>query len=288
MANVKITDLTALSGALVGADLFEMVDDVAGTPASRKVTADVVQDFMLSAFGGGTEVSVTTTATATIGRMHHCTGTSADYTVTLPAASGNTGKLIGFRMGSTTALTKIVTIDGNSSETIDGATTRVMWSNEVAILLCDGSNWFKVAGKSIPMTCFTTRTAAKTGIAKDTETLIEIDTLNSEAPAGQADTGAGRINVKRGSYYTYTAAIIWNLSSASANTQAYPRVNATKTGATALIPTTAAALPGIVNTGKLLLATGDYVELGGRHGCATSQPTLGGGERLILVEDVSW
>ena len=38
MANVKITDLTALSGALVGADLFEMVDDVAGTPASRKVT----------------------------------------------------------------------------------------------------------------------------------------------------------------------------------------------------------------------------------------------------------
>lgn len=46
MANVKITDLTALSGAVVGADLFEMVDDVAGTPASRKVTATVLQTFI--------------------------------------------------------------------------------------------------------------------------------------------------------------------------------------------------------------------------------------------------
>jgi hypothetical protein len=48
MANVKITDLTALSGALVDADLFEMVDDVAGTPASRKVTAAVVLDYVNS------------------------------------------------------------------------------------------------------------------------------------------------------------------------------------------------------------------------------------------------
>lgn len=46
MANVKITDLTALSGALAGADLFEMVDDPAGTPVSRKVTADVIRTYI--------------------------------------------------------------------------------------------------------------------------------------------------------------------------------------------------------------------------------------------------
>ena len=45
MANVKITDLTALSGAIAGADLFEMVDDVAGTPVSRKVTASAVRNY---------------------------------------------------------------------------------------------------------------------------------------------------------------------------------------------------------------------------------------------------
>lgn len=50
MANVKITDLTALSGALVGADLFEMVDDVAGTPVSRKVTAAVVRNYMAQSY----------------------------------------------------------------------------------------------------------------------------------------------------------------------------------------------------------------------------------------------
>lgn len=53
MANVKITDLTELSGALVGSDLFEMVDDVAGTPASRKVTATAVREFMSQWFNPG-------------------------------------------------------------------------------------------------------------------------------------------------------------------------------------------------------------------------------------------
>jgi len=46
------------------------------------------------------EISITGATTATISRMHVCSGTSADYTVTLPAVSGNTGKLIGFRMSS--------------------------------------------------------------------------------------------------------------------------------------------------------------------------------------------
>lgn len=72
MANVKITDLTALSGALVGADLFEMVDDVAGTPASRKVTAAVLKTYVndtdasgFSARADGTNTQNLTTGTGT-------------------------------------------------------------------------------------------------------------------------------------------------------------------------------------------------------------------------------
>lgn len=99
---------------------------------------------------GGDTISVTTTATATIGRMHVCTGTSADYTVTLPAAAGNAGRFIGVRMAP--GLTRLVTIDGNASETINGASTRVMWANESALLSCDGAGWFKVAGASVAMT----------------------------------------------------------------------------------------------------------------------------------------
>lgn len=69
MANVKITDLTALSGALVGADLFEMVDDVAGTPASRKVTAAVVRQYIFGeasrAEGTGSNQTIASTSTFT-------------------------------------------------------------------------------------------------------------------------------------------------------------------------------------------------------------------------------
>lgn len=97
------------------------------------------------------EIAVTTTATLTIGRMHVCSGTSADYTVTLPAAAGNAGKFVGVRMS--TALTKLVTVDGNGSETIDGSTTRILWAGESAILMCDGTGWTKVAGLSIPFYC---------------------------------------------------------------------------------------------------------------------------------------
>lgn len=44
-----------------------------------------------------------------------------------------------------------MTIDANSTELIDGQQTRIMWAGESAILLCDGTGWTKIAGKSIPM-----------------------------------------------------------------------------------------------------------------------------------------
>lgn len=44
MADAKITDLTALT-TLAGADLFAVVDDVAGTPTTKKITADDARAF---------------------------------------------------------------------------------------------------------------------------------------------------------------------------------------------------------------------------------------------------
>ena len=99
------------------------------------------------------EVSVTGAVTLTLGKMHLISdsGTPADYTVTLPAASGNAGKFVGIRIAKDA--TKLFTVDGNGSEEIDGQTTRVMWAKETAILMCDGTGWTKIAGKSIPMMC---------------------------------------------------------------------------------------------------------------------------------------
>lgn len=64
-----------------------------------------------------------------------CTGT---FTVTLYAASGNTGKQVTVKNISTGT----ITIDGNASETIDGAATQAISARYTSLsLVCDGSNW---------------------------------------------------------------------------------------------------------------------------------------------------
>jgi hypothetical protein len=85
------------------------------------------------------EVSVTTTATLTIGKRHVCSGTSADYTVTLPSVTGNAGKQLQIRMAP--GLTRVVTVDGNGSELVNGVASIPMTANESLLLECDGSGW---------------------------------------------------------------------------------------------------------------------------------------------------
>ena len=151
----------------------------------------------------GSEISVTGAVTATIGRMHVCSGTSADYTVTLPAVSGNAGKSIGFRMSG--ALTKMVTLDGNSAEEIDGEIIRIMWANESAILFCDGTAWTKIGGKSIPMMVSAYSAADQTGL---TSSVFTKAILGTEV----RDTG----NVFASSTITVKRPAEWNIAVSTA------------------------------------------------------------------------
>ncbi|QEL18517.1 collagen-like protein [Limnoglobus roseus] len=155
------------------------------------------------------EISVTTTATATISRMHGCSGTTSDYTVTLPTAVGNAGKLIGFRMAA--GLTKLVTLDGNGSETIDGTLTRVMWSGEACILLCDGTGWTKIAGKTRPMACAVGRSTLVSGdIPNNTVTLVPLNNSILDATGRMADTATGQMLVLRPGLYSCTGVITYS------------------------------------------------------------------------------
>lgn len=147
--------------------------------------------------------SVTLTASA-FGKMHVCSGTSADYTVGLPAVSGNAGKLIGFRMSP--ALTKFVTIDGNASELIDGAVSRAMWKDEVAVLLCDGTAWTKIAGKSIPLSCGMYPTAA-VSIPSATFTAVSLGGVITDNSGSMAETANYRMRIKRPGIYRVNAVI---------------------------------------------------------------------------------
>ena len=146
--------------------------------------------------------NVTLTSTA-FGKLHVCTGTTADYTITLPAASGNTGKIITFQMSN--ALTKLVTLDGNASETIDGALTRIMWANEAATLYCNGTGWTKIAGKSVPMNVLLYKTGGNQSVGSGVATKLTLETLGANtAPAAMYDTSLSRIKIVRPGLYNIT------------------------------------------------------------------------------------
>lgn len=152
----------------------------------------------------GTVVSVTGTTVLTssaFGNLHQCSGTSANYAVTLPAVSGNAGKTIGFQMS--TALTKLVTITGSGAETIDGSNTRIMWAGETAILYCDGTAWTKIGGKTIPMVAGQYKTGGAQTIASGaTAVKIVLGTAYaSNCPSAMNDTTNSRVTIQRPGIY---------------------------------------------------------------------------------------
>ena len=72
---------------------------------------------------------------------------STTRTLTLPAAATATG--IEYTIKKTTAAASAITVDGNASETIDGATTHTTMDAQydTITIVCDGSNWHIVDQK---------------------------------------------------------------------------------------------------------------------------------------------
>jgi len=163
-----------------------------------------IRDFLLSTMLlDSLEISITTTATATLGAMHVCSGTSADYIVTLPTAVGNANKFMSFRMS--TALTKIVTLDANGTETINDALTRIMHAGESAILISDGVQWLKTSGVSIPLIAKSHRNSSnQSGVASATWTPLVSDAQVS-GPTAMWDAANTRLKCIRPGNYNLTA-----------------------------------------------------------------------------------
>jgi hypothetical protein len=99
--------------------------------------------------GGGDNLTVTSPKTGNYTASNwefvlvNLAGASGDVTITLPAASAD--KQVAIKINSL-AMGKEVIVDGNSSETIDGLTTRRMDSDyESMHLISDGSNWWRIS-----------------------------------------------------------------------------------------------------------------------------------------------
>ena len=94
--------------------------------------------------GGDSDTVVTKTSayTATVDdNTILCNGTSAAFTITLPASSGNSG--LKYNVKKTDSSANAITIDGNASETIDGNLTVSLSSQyDSYTIQCDGTNWY--------------------------------------------------------------------------------------------------------------------------------------------------
>lgn len=144
-----LKSILSAKGSLVGAS-------AASTPADVTVGANGLYLRADSSKANGVDwlalksVSKTGNYTATIDDDYiYCDDTSASFTITLYAASGNSGRML--RIIKTNAtLANSVTIDGNASETINGATTTTINTQyEMLTIVCDGSNWF-IVERQIP------------------------------------------------------------------------------------------------------------------------------------------
>lgn len=81
----------------------------------------------------------------TVASEYNCDVSSASFTATLPAAAGRAGLPLTFKV-TTGGTGKLLTIDGNSSETIDGSATRTLYeANDYLSIVSDGTNWKVIA-----------------------------------------------------------------------------------------------------------------------------------------------
>jgi hypothetical protein len=209
------------------------------------------------------EVAVSSGATLTstaFGKMHICSGAS-DYTLVLPTASGNAGKIIGFRAARSAAA--FITIDGSGSETVDGKSAFVIRAGEVLTLLSDGTNFEILDYRHCKVFAAATRTAVQT-IAGVVFTKVQLNVIEgSNGNVGGAfDTTTYRFTAKR----TRRHRVLGNLSLTAVggvNDALSPRiyVNGSQVRFGGYSPSQVSTIMGASFAADLQLSAGDYVEL---------------------------
>lgn len=141
MADLKITQLTSLSSASTD-DLLPIVDDPSGTPVTKKIT-----------YGNLSKKIINTTAkianyTLTVNdRIILADASAGAITIFVPAASGNQG--IEWTVKKIDSSANQVTVDPDSTETIDGASTYKLYNQyETVSFTSDGTNIITLSNRT--------------------------------------------------------------------------------------------------------------------------------------------
>lgn len=244
-------------------------------------------------------ISITGATALTSGGFHYVTGTSGNYSVTLPSAATNSGKFIEVQIAPAASASKLYTITGAVTA---GGYALAMHANEWVRLRSNGTNWVVSDEKHLDM-------FAKLGSNSSSNQLIANATLakvtsmnvnNGESMSGMVDTVNSRIDILRAGAYRVYPKIVYT-GDASTSVAAFTediacqtRVN--KNGSLAF---------NVVHYGKsgsttqfiespsseLVLAAGDYLELYAFRqtlGAALTTYVFRLGCRLEIEEMVRW
>jgi hypothetical protein len=142
------------------------------------------------------------TGTTTLNQTHNvvlASDATGSFSITLPAAASNTGKTYYIKKTNSSANT--ITIDGNASETIDGATTLVLYVQYDAVrIVCDGSNWHVISDELKPHKCRLRRAAAQS-CANNVYTTIAWDAEDFDDGSIGDITTNDRVDIRRAGKY---------------------------------------------------------------------------------------
>jgi len=175
MANVKITELAELAGRPDDADILEIVDDVAGSPTSKKITlaniraaatdaligsvllateaeaktgtnaSDAVTPATLrSAIAGATTITDTYDTLVTDSVIYCNKATPFTVTLIAAATAGANKRVTLLNIGA-----GLVTVEGNAAETLSGELNISLAQYEAVTLDCNGTNWLIVNAYNI-------------------------------------------------------------------------------------------------------------------------------------------
>jgi hypothetical protein len=152
MSTKLLVDATAGVGGLVTADDGSSASTIALRDASNDLYANNMRGTRGLRTSGSLYIAFSSQSSnfsidenTTRGTVFLCDTTSADITVTLPAATGFTGKYLTIKK---TNAANFVLIDGNGTETIDGALIFPLYRlYDQVTIACDGSNWHVVGYK---------------------------------------------------------------------------------------------------------------------------------------------
>ena len=175
----------------------DLANNTSGSISAQDIR-DIVTDITDS-----TEMGVTTVAgsyTAAEFATILVNNSAADATITLPSASSASERIYNIKKIHSGETYKVI-IDGNSTETIDGATTYNLYMQYESVKIqSDGSNWHILEKNLIPFQAKITRDASQS-ISHDTITVVNYD--NEVFDVGSiADTSSTyRVTIKRAGKY---------------------------------------------------------------------------------------